>query len=97
MIRLRPYQSEDIRAVLERIRAGERRALLHLATGTGKTLIAVKLVERLMLAGDTVLVLAHSNPFYQGNVTFQVWCAEDMLGNPLVPGPVPNPWTFHVG
>ena len=43
MIRLRPYQSECIRAVLERIRAGERRALLHLATGTGKTLIAAKL------------------------------------------------------
>ncbi|MCJ2563094.1 MAG: DEAD/DEAH box helicase family protein [Candidatus Thermoplasmatota archaeon] len=51
MIRLRPYQSECIRAVLERIRAGERRALLHLATGTGKTLIAAKLVERLTLAG----------------------------------------------
>ncbi|MCJ2670766.1 MAG: DEAD/DEAH box helicase family protein, partial [Candidatus Thermoplasmatota archaeon] len=51
-MRLRPYQSECIRAVLERVRAGERRALLHLATGTGKTLIAAKLAERLTLAGD---------------------------------------------
>jgi len=49
------------------------------------------------LMNDTILVLTHLNPFYQGNVTIQVWCAEDKDGNSLVPGPVPNPWTFHVG
>lgn len=49
------------------------------------------------LAGDTVLVLAHSNPFNQGNVTIHIIYAEDKSGDQLVPGPVPNPWTFHVG
>ena len=46
------------------------------------------------LANDTVLVLMHSNPFYPGDVTVEISYAEDKLGRPLVPGPVPNPWRF---
>ncbi|MCJ2670282.1 MAG: Ig-like domain-containing protein [Candidatus Thermoplasmatota archaeon] len=49
------------------------------------------------LANDTLLVLAHSNPFNQGNVTVHIIYAEDKSGDQLVPGPVPNPWTFFVG
>ncbi|MCK4456767.1 MAG: Ig-like domain-containing protein [Thermoplasmata archaeon] len=49
------------------------------------------------LANDTLLVLMHSNPFYQGNVTVHIIYAEDKSGDQLAPGPVPNPWTFHVG
>ena len=43
----RPYQYAAVRAVLERIAGGEKRALLSLATGTGKTHIAVSLLRAL--------------------------------------------------
>jgi uncharacterized repeat protein (TIGR01451 family) len=44
-------------------------------------------------AGDTVVILAHA-PFTYGTAyTVTVW-AEDVQGEGLVPGPVPNPWAF---
>ena len=42
----RYYQDAAIRAALEKIARGEKRALLSLATGAGKTFIAVNLLKR---------------------------------------------------
>ncbi len=48
----RYYQDAAIRAVLEKLARGEKRALLSLATGSGKTLIAVNLLRRIADAGQ---------------------------------------------
>lgn len=48
----RYYQDAAIRAVLEKIARGNKRALLSLATGTGKTFIAVNLLRRIADAGQ---------------------------------------------
>lgn len=48
----RYYQDAAIRAVLEQIAQGNKRALLSLATGTGKTFIAVNLLRRIADAGQ---------------------------------------------
>ena len=48
----RYYQDAAIRAVLERVARGEKRALLSLATGAGKTRIAVWLLHRIARAGQ---------------------------------------------
>ncbi len=50
--RRRYYQDAAIRAVLEKFARGERRALLSLATGSGKTLIAVLLLRKIAEAGQ---------------------------------------------
>ena len=47
----RHYQVAAARAVLERVARGEKRALLSLATGTGKTRIAVGILRALAEAG----------------------------------------------
>jgi type I restriction enzyme R subunit len=47
----RYYQDAAIRAVFEKIARGEKRALLSLATGSGKTFIAVHLLKRMADAG----------------------------------------------
>lgn len=45
--------------------------------------------------GHTVLGLVHSNPFEPSTVyVVEIVEVEDIYGNPLVPGPVPNPWQF---
>ncbi|MBU4226332.1 MAG: DEAD/DEAH box helicase family protein, partial [Chloroflexi bacterium] len=43
----RYYQDAAIRAVFEKIARGEKKALLALATGSGKTFIAVNLLKRI--------------------------------------------------
>lgn len=48
----RYYQHAAVRAVLEQIALGKSRALLSLATGTGKTRIAVRLLKTLADAGQ---------------------------------------------
>jgi type I restriction enzyme R subunit len=48
----RYYQDAAIRAVLEKIARGERHALLSLATGSGKTFIAVNLLKKIADAGQ---------------------------------------------
>lgn len=48
----RYYQDAAIRAVLEQIAKGHNRALLALATGSGKTFIAVNLLKRIADAGQ---------------------------------------------
>ena len=47
----RYYQDAAIRAVLERIAKGGKRMLLYLATGSGKTFIAVHLLKKIADAG----------------------------------------------
>ena len=47
----RYYQDAAIRAVLEKIAQGKDRALLFLATGSGKTFIAVNLLKKIADAG----------------------------------------------
>ncbi|MDD3773531.1 MAG: DEAD/DEAH box helicase family protein, partial [Weeksellaceae bacterium] len=48
----RYYQDAAIRAVLEKIAQGKNRALLYLATGSGKTFIAVHLLKKIADAGQ---------------------------------------------
>lgn len=48
----RYYQDAAIRAVLEKLALGKKRALLTLATGAGKTFIAVHLLKRIADAGQ---------------------------------------------
>jgi type I restriction enzyme R subunit len=48
----RYYQDAAVRAVLEKLARGEKRALLSLATGAGKTRIAVNLLKRIADAGQ---------------------------------------------
>ncbi len=48
----RYYQDAAIRAVLEKLARGEKRALLSLATGAGKTFIAVHLLKRFADVGQ---------------------------------------------
>lgn len=48
----RYYEDAAIRAVFEQIAQGKKRALLSLATGTGKTFIAVNLLRRIADAGQ---------------------------------------------
>ncbi|MGA2433697.1 MAG: DEAD/DEAH box helicase family protein [Bryobacteraceae bacterium] len=48
----RYYQDAAIRAVLEKLARGEKRALLALATGAGKTFIAVNLLKKIADAGQ---------------------------------------------
>ncbi len=44
---------------------------------------------------NTVLTLAHGTPFAQCTVYTVTIAGHDMQGLPLVPGPVPNPWSFR--
>ena len=48
----RYYQDAAIRSVLEKLARGEKRALLSLATGSGKTFIAVNLLRKIADAGQ---------------------------------------------
>ncbi|MGA8791668.1 DEAD/DEAH box helicase family protein, partial [Candidatus Binatus sp.] len=48
----RYYQDAAIRAVFEKLATGEKRALLSLATGAGKTFIAVHLLKKIADAGQ---------------------------------------------
>ncbi|MCW5865069.1 MAG: DEAD/DEAH box helicase family protein [Anaerolineae bacterium] len=48
----RYYQDAAVRAVLEAIAQGRNRALISLATGAGKTFLAVQLIKRLADAGQ---------------------------------------------
>lgn len=56
---LRPYQKEAIIAVEDEWKKGQKRTLLVLPTGTGKTICFARIAEDCVRAGDRVLVLAH--------------------------------------
>jgi superfamily II DNA or RNA helicase len=59
MMALRPYQEAAKTAVLDEWKNGNRRTLLVLPTGTGKTIVFSKVIEDRVRAGERVLVLAH--------------------------------------
>src|SRR5208282_1719563 len=48
---LRPYQRESIDAIEQSLRHGKRTMLLAMATGTGKTFVAISLIYRLLKSG----------------------------------------------
>ena len=54
---LRPYQKEAIDAIQDALVAGREKMLLAMATGTGKTLVAVSLIHRLLKSGFAKRVL----------------------------------------
>src|SRR5436309_15629590 len=44
---------------------------------------------------NTVLTISHAANFLELHVyTVQVTAGQDTAGNPLLPGPKPNPWSF---
>lgn len=58
-IELRPYQQESREAVQKEWEKGNKRTLLVLPTGTGKTIVFSKIIEDRVKLGERVLVLAH--------------------------------------
>lgn len=54
---LRDYQRRAVEAVEENLRAGKRRMMVAMATGTGKTFAAISLLYRLMKSGFARRVL----------------------------------------
>lgn len=59
-VSLRPYQTEAIDAILHKWdEEGQRKLLLCLPTGCGKTIVFAKIIEALVRRGERVLVLAH--------------------------------------
>ena len=56
---LRPYQTEAIDRVRDRIRAGARRVVVVLPTGGGKTHVASHIIASAVARGSRVLFLAH--------------------------------------
>lgn len=56
---LRPYQQEAKVKVLEQWEQGNKKTLLVLPTGTGKTIVFSKIIEDRVRDGGRVLVLAH--------------------------------------
>ena len=59
MISLRPYQTQAKEAVLSQWQGGNRKTLLVLPTGTGKTIVFASVIEDCVRSGQRVLVLAH--------------------------------------
>lgn len=56
---LRPYQEEARQAIEKEWQQGNRKTLLILPTGTGKTIVFAKVVQDRVKQGDRVLILAH--------------------------------------
>lgn len=56
---LRPYQEEAKAAVFRQWEEGNRKTLLVLPTGCGKTIVFAKITEECVRKGERVLILAH--------------------------------------
>lgn len=56
---LRPYQEEAKNAVFEQWEQGNKKTLLVLPTGTGKTIVFAKIAEQCTRQGDRTLIIAH--------------------------------------
>lgn len=79
----RYYQDAAIRAVFEKIVKGEHRALLSLATGAGKTFIAVNLLKRIADAGQlrrALFICDRDELRAQGLAAFQNVFGADAAG-----------------
>jgi superfamily II DNA or RNA helicase len=55
----RPYQQQSVTAILKEWENGNRRTMLVLPTGTGKTIVFCLVIEECVRRGGRVLVLAH--------------------------------------
>ena len=77
MITLRPYQDEAIDAILSYWAAGGGNPLVEMATGTGKSMVIAKLVQRLSreYPDMRVLMLTHVKELVQQNfmALLKVW------------------------
>lgn len=58
-MQLRQYQQEAMDAIFHEWSQGNKRTLLVLPTGTGKTIVFSKVIEEKVRRGERVLVLAH--------------------------------------
>ena len=58
-IKLRPYQQEAKEKVFEKWNSGDKKTLLVLPTGCGKTIVFAKITEDCVRQGARVLILAH--------------------------------------
>lgn len=58
-LELRPYQQAAIAGIQSQWQSGNRRTLLVLPTGCGKTIVFCKLAEQLVRQGHRVLIMAH--------------------------------------
>lgn len=58
-LELRPYQQEAKDAVFQKWKEGQKRLLLVLPTGTGKTVVFAAVTEECVRMGSRTLVLAH--------------------------------------
>ena len=56
---LRPYQNAAVEAVQKEWDEGHKKTLLVLPTGTGKTVVFSKVVEKSTKDGSRALILAH--------------------------------------
>ncbi len=85
----RYYQDAAIRAALEKIARGEKRVLLSLATGAGKTFIAVNLLKKVADAGQlrrALFICDRDELRTQGTAAFQ-----NVFGNDAAPVSSGNP------
>lgn len=56
---LRPYQVEAVESVFREWESGNRRTLLSMATGCGKTICFAEIVKKVAASGGRSLILAH--------------------------------------
>lgn len=56
---LRPYQEQAVESILGEWDSGHQHTLLVLPTGTGKTVVFSKVVEKEVNKGEKALILAH--------------------------------------
>lgn len=77
----RPYQIESVRRVLEGIERGKRKFLIVQATGTGKTRVAMALIDVLLRAhrGEKILFLADRKALRDQayDAGFKMWFPEE--------------------
>lgn len=59
MMELRPYQEQAVESILGEWEQGHQHTLLVLPTGTGKTVVFSKVVEKEVDKGEKALILAH--------------------------------------
>ena len=59
MMDLRPYQKEAVEAITREWSSGNKKTLLVLPTGTGKTIVFSQIIRECVKKGERVLVLAH--------------------------------------
>lgn len=67
MIALRPHQEQAVNALLSHWEHGGGHALVDLATGTGKSLVAAELCRSVASVGGRVIILTHVRELVQQN------------------------------